>query len=112
LLHNFPRAVIIQDVRGYLPYHCARMGSVHMGVRRRACLEVVDLLLSHYPEAELQPAPALVRTKPTQAFEAEADAQSAEHWSGKLARRPSTQRAQHISMAFRGSAAGHTAGAL
>lgn len=55
LLNSFPWAALIQDTRGYLPYHCARMGSMHMGVRRRASFEVVDLLLSHYPEAELQP---------------------------------------------------------
>jgi hypothetical protein len=73
-------------------------------VRRRACLEVVDLLLSQYPEAELVP---LVPTKPTHAHGAEADAQPAE-----LTRRLSKQRAQHISAGLLASAAaGHAAAA-
>merc|ERR1719395_171905 len=88
LLEKFPRAVIIQDARGYLPYHYARMGSVRMGVRRRASLEVVDLLLSQYPEAELQP---LVH-EDTQVLDAETEAQSAERSGGQLARKPSKQR--------------------
>jgi hypothetical protein len=106
LLNKFPRAVIIKDARGYLPYHCARMGSVRMGVRRRACFEVVDLLLSQYPEAELIP---LVRTKHTQALAAEADAAE---WKAQCAHRASAQRAQHTLEASSASAAGHTAVAL